>query len=283
MMRVTSECLPCLQRLIEMTVNAASPAHEIRERAASHAWGLVERMKEGPLSPAHLANRFYPLIKAICNNADPFARRKHNEMIVASHLAEKYAPSENASLKECITFSVQGNAIDFFRPIQYLEKSLLDPAPFAIDETELLEERLAGGKQRILWLGDNAGEVFFDVPVLRFLSRKGHRVLYAVKGDAVQNDVTLEDLRKWPEVLSVLDVIETGAATVGMELDRASEEFLRVFESSDIVVAKGMGHYETLDELDDPRLFFLLMAKCGPVARSLGTPLGRFAGLFARS
>jgi uncharacterized protein with ATP-grasp and redox domains len=272
-----------LQRLIEMTVNAASSAPEIRERAASGAWGLVERMKEGPLSPAHLANRFYPLIKTICNNADPFAHRKHNEMTMAFHLAERYAPPENASLKECITFSVQGNAIDFFRPIQYLEKSLIEPAPFAIDETELLEDRLAGGKQRILWLADNAGEVFFDVPVLRLLSRKGHRVLYAVKGDAVQNDVTLEDLRRWPEVLSVLDVIETGAATVGMELDLASEEFLQVFESADIIVAKGMGHYETLDEMDDPRLFFLLMAKCGPVARSLGAPLGRFAGLFARS
>ena len=31
-----------------------------------------------------------------------------------------------------------------------------------------------------------------------------------------------------------------------------------------------MGHFETLSHLPDPRLYFLLQAKCDPVARALG-------------
>jgi uncharacterized protein with ATP-grasp and redox domains len=46
-------------------------------------------------------------------------------------------------------------------------------------------------------------------------------------------------------------------------------------------VAKGMGHFETLGHLPDPRLFFLLQAKCLPVAQALGVSRGSF--IFARA
>jgi uncharacterized protein with ATP-grasp and redox domains len=37
-----------------------------------------------------------------------------------------------------------------------------------------------------------------------------------------------------------------------------------------------MGHFETMSHLTDPRLFFLLQAKCSPVAQALGVPRGSF-------
>lgn len=45
-------------------------------------------------------------------------------------------------------------------------------------------------------------------------------------------------------------------------------------------IAKGMGHYETLSELPKRRrVFYLLMAKCTPVARSAGIPKGEYAAM----
>jgi uncharacterized protein with ATP-grasp and redox domains len=51
----------------------------------------------------------------------------------------------------------------------------------------------------------------------------------------------------------------------------ASSEFKEALNSADLIVAKGMGYYESLPEnkLKVP-FFCCLKAKCGPVARSLG-------------
>ena len=42
-----------------------------------------------------------------------------------------------------------------------------------------------------------------------------------------------------------------------------------------------MGHFETMSHLADPRLFFLLQAKCAPVAQALGVEQNTF--VFTRS
>ena len=55
-------------------------------------------------------------------------------------------------------------------------------------------------------------------------------------------------------------------------LAKASPEFRQRFADADLILAKGMGHFETLAHLDDPRIFFLLQAKCRPIAAALGVP-----------
>ncbi len=49
--------------------------------------------------------------------------------------------------------------------------------------------------ERVLYLADNAGEVFFDLPLVRWM-RQWASVAYVVKAAPVQNDVTLEDVRR---------------------------------------------------------------------------------------
>ena len=48
---------------------------------------------------------------------------------------------------------------------------------------------------------------------------------------------------------------------------------LKVLDGADMVIAKGQGNYETLDELGD-RAFFILKAKCDHVAQALGVKNG---------
>jgi hypothetical protein len=69
------------------------------------------------------------------------------------------------------------------------------------------------------------------------------------------------------------EVMTTGTATPGVIFTLASDEFKQAFEQADFVFAKGMGYYETLEELPARgRIFFCLKAKCAPVARSLKVP-----------
>jgi len=71
----------------------------------------------------------------------------------------------------------------------------------------------------------------------------------------------------------VAEVVENGARVPGTILSLCSQEFQERFESADLILAKGMGNYETLSEVPAP-IFFLLQVKCPVIGRDLGAPVG---------
>jgi uncharacterized protein with ATP-grasp and redox domains len=68
-------------------------------------------------------------------------------------------------------------------------------------------------------------------------------------------------------------VITTGTDSVGLALNEVSSEFREVYDSVDLVFAKGMGYAETLTEykLKKPHLL-LFRTKCNPVANFFSVP-----------
>ena len=60
----------------------------------------------------------------------------------------------------------------------------------------------------------------------------------------------------------------------------ASNEFAETFRAADIILAKGRGNFETLDE-NPEEIFFILKAKCLVVARALD--VGEGAIVFLRN
>jgi uncharacterized protein with ATP-grasp and redox domains len=159
-----------------------------------------------------------------------------------------------------------------------IKEGLAMPVEFAIDDIEKLERKLKKVKL-ILYLGDNAGEVFFDLPLVKKLEDVAS-VSYVVKESPVQNDITLDDLEKFGLRKKLPRVLSTGTDTPGVDMAMASAEFKAVFEAADLVLAKGMGYWETLSELPaQGKVFYLLKAKCKPVADSLGVALNSYVAL----
>jgi hypothetical protein len=138
-------------------------------------------------------------------------------------------------------------------------------------------QALEGPRGLLLYLADNAGEQFFDLPLVTCLRRLGWRVLYVVKGGPIQNDLTREDLYASGLGEALEPVLDTGSRLVGLDLNEAGPGFLAQWAAAQIILAKGMGHFETMSRLGDPRVFFLLQAKCAPVARALAVARGAFA------
>ena len=144
---------------------------------------------------------------------------------------------------------------------------------------------------KILYLTDNAGEIFFDVFVIKKLIEVGKEVVVSPKSAPVVNDATIEDLKEAGISASVdgCRVIPSGAY-IGLSLEEAGEEFLEVFcDARYLVIAKGMGNYEAISELEghdelglEGRLLYILRAKCEPVARSLGVNRGELVAQFVR-
>jgi uncharacterized protein with ATP-grasp and redox domains len=125
-------------------------------------------------------------------------------------------------------------------------------------------------------LTDNAGEIVFDTLLVEQLKNMGLKVYVAVKGGPVINDATMEDAEV-SGISKIADgVITTGTDAVGLILEEVSEDFLRVYESVDMIFAKGMGYAETLTEykLKKPHAL-LFRVKCTPVSNYFEVPKER--------
>ena len=75
-------------------------------------------------------------------------------------------------------------------------------------------------------------------------------------------------------------VIETGSDAVGVDWSAASNEFAETFRTADIILAKGQGNFEALDENPD-EIFIIFKVKCPVVARALD--VGEDASVFLRN
>jgi uncharacterized protein with ATP-grasp and redox domains len=90
-----------------------------------------------------------------------------------------------------------------------------------------------------------------------------------VRGNPVINDATLEDAAQ-VGLDNVCRVISNGFDAPSTLLEFCSDEFAEAYNNADLVISKGQGNFEGLMESRHPNEFFLLIAKCWPIANLLG-------------
>ncbi len=274
--KIFPECRACLESLVDLAVGLATPDPVLQERARQQALAIIAQDFHPEAISAVIANRFHRAIMEITGNQDPFLPRKQAETAQLAALFHRIAPSYDDDLESLLKLAVVGNAIDFFREEAEVHRDIQSRVEFAVNHLAQFRQMLPDPPGLILYLADNAGEQFFDAPLVSHLRRLGRQVIYAVKPEPIQNDVTRADLLASGLADALEPVVDTGARTVGLVLSEADPGFLELYEAADLIIAKGMGHFETMSRLADPRLFFLLQAKCGPVARAWGAAQGNF-------
>jgi len=280
-MRIQEECRDCLIRLVDLTVGLATPDANLKMAAKTAALAIIDEEFTPGAIPALIANRFHLEVQDITRNPDPFRSCKEAETAFLDRHFQDVAPGFPETLESLLELAVLGNAVDFFRSEQEVAREFSQRINFALYHLTAFQEELKQEPGLILYLADNAGEQHFDLPLVHHLRSLGWQVVYVVKGGPIQNDLTRADLEASGLHLPLEPVLETGARTVGLVLADTSPTFQEAFHRARVLVAKGMGHFETLSHLPDPRLFFLLQAKCRPVAQALGVPRGSF--VFARA
>ncbi|MBI4340256.1 MAG: DUF89 family protein [Chloroflexi bacterium] len=302
-MKIDTECPACLERLVHLTVDKATKDERLRRRAASAALETVRSLATAEKVPTQVAGEAQRVIREVTGNRDPYREWKDREMQQARRLACSAQQCYGDDVRSLLAISVLGNAIDFFKDPLVVEREMSRPINFAVDQTERIAEFLELARstlfmadenmdrlicfvpainlcvRRVLFVADNAGECFFDLPLVNEMGRV-MRVSYVVKKGPVQNDLAEEDL-----LLSGLyHELKAEIASVdnmpGLDVGQAPAEFREDFAAAELVVAKGMANYETLSELPaEGKVFHLLAAKCPPVARSLGVPVGSYVAM----
>ena len=273
-MRALDECFSCLKDLAYNTAKLSSNNAQERDVFFQKSLAYLNNNFSGNSIPTVLAGEMQRIIRQEANCKDPFADIKSKEMEAAGNLYKEFNTALTPNLDDLIKFAVKGNSIDFFVDIETLRKDVKQPVKFSRNDVSQLEKKLQDFSSQakdnyILYLADNAGECYFDLPLITKL-QSYFKVYYVVKSGPVQNDLTLNDLKNSGINQHFNNVIESGSDTPGLDINLASKEFMRLFYNSGLIIAKGMGHYETLPEIDLPAPTFLLMkAKCNPVASSL--------------
>jgi uncharacterized protein with ATP-grasp and redox domains len=230
-------------------------------------------------SPPEIAHLVHQRVKSITGDDDPYkeVKKKQNELALRyeSTLSVQIAEMSNP-LKAAMMFSAAGNAIDlapdcsipdiYKRYMEIISKGL------AWDDYGLFLKKLTQSKS-LLFLGDNAGEIVWDkVLIEELLDNFNIDIIYTVRGFPILNDVTMEDA-DFVGMDKLIKVISNGFDAPGTLLDRCSEEFLKHYHTSDLILAKGQGNYESLSGEDRP-IFFLLQVKCPVIAEDIRCDIG---------
>jgi uncharacterized protein with ATP-grasp and redox domains len=201
---------------------------------------------------------------------DPFIGEKKESNKKAMELLKVFEHSINYSdLHSLFVLSSAGNIIDSGIMFDYdIEKTMAETlqSRFSIDHFGIFRSKLKNAVS-ILYIGDNCGEIVFDMPAVRFLSELGKDVYYAVKSAPILNDALKEDA-EFAGINRYATIIETGSGFLGVNPDDSSGEFMELLNGADLVISKGQANFESLDEYPaiENRIFFILKIKCESIA-----------------
>lgn len=278
-MKFGYECADCLFRQAREAMDLSCDDEILKLEIINEIFNFLSEN----FSNDNNANRTASMMHHIIKNKTGCEDAYYNEKIKGNELALKYLPQVKEILKEQdnlenrVKISIIGN--------------MLDLAAFAIDEdiesyiNESLEndlvikhidefEKSLKKHDKVLYLVDNTGEIVFDRLLLEKIKEYGLNITIAVKSEPILNDACMAEA-----IEAGLDefgeIVETGCGTIGYVDSEISDEFREIFNSHEFIISKGMGNYEGFTEIDlsSKDIYFLLCAKCNPVARNIGINL----------
>ncbi|NJE00688.1 damage-control phosphatase [Thermococcus sp. JdF3] len=275
-MRIHYECIACAVNQAQKITEMSAGDFEKRRRAMLFVAGKLGELFGEDSIPAVSGGMLFLELYRFLGDDDPFSGYKETSTKLARRAAgDLGVPGD---FKTALKLAIAGNIIDFavgYDPSK-IEKDIIGVTgeELSIDHSDELLRALENAGV-LLYLTDNCGEVYFDRLLLKFIRGRfpGLRIYVAAKDGPIINDATVGDLLE-AGFDEFAGVVSTGSRLPGTPLEYASEEFRRIFNAADVIIAKGQANFETLSDLGDSRVFFLLKAKCPPIARELGVERG---------
>jgi damage-control phosphatase, subfamily I len=270
-MKAMDCCAGCLKGLAEKTVKLSNADTAV----LSDCYRIVDESWNVELTPPRIANRLLKHIKTETGVYDPYASAKRREFEEASGAIGRIKDRFPPSLAGAVKLSALGNSMDFFT--SHGDGFDTEGFRFSGDMDKIEETIYIRGKD-VLMVGDNIGDFLFDVPLVKFLEGKGKRVHYAVKEHPVQNDLSMADAVRFGFVQIFDNIISAGNNEVGMRREAMRGKIKDLWENKDaVVIAKGMGNYETMSEYRDGRpVIHIMKVKCSAVSRAVQQEIGTY-------
>lgn len=279
-MKINERCLPCLvNQVVKITQITNSINNEELYRKVFAYLSEIDFEKTNP----EIIGQVFKLVKAYLHNDDPYQsiRKNYNDLFLnqLEKLEKKIIDFESA-----VTYAIAGNIIDF-SPIHQDEHldvlsffERIDHYQYSIHDIEQLYKDITKSKQ-LLYIGDNCGEICLDLLLIKYIKKinPSLHICFATRGEPVVND-SIEEDAYYVGMDRYATIIHNGDCSLGTVLNRTSDAFLNVYDTSDLIIAKGQANYESLSE-EKKNIYFLLMVKCLVIAEYLKVPEKTFVCL----
>jgi len=286
-LRIKPECAICITRQVVDAAKEITDDEKERFKLISEGMKKINEVYGEFAVPAWMGTHVHRHIKKVSCKKDPYKKLKD----FANNFALKYlndveklleSPDPIERLRNKVKLSIAGNVIDFGPystdvNVEEKVKATLE-SDLRIDFTKALLEDVKNSKQ-VFYICDNAGEIVFDRPLIEELM-KYSKVIVSVKGDPILNDATYEDAVE-AGIDKITTVITSGTDVIGTSFEESSKKFVDEFNKSDVIIAKGMGNYESLSEYEETSknseklpIYYIFKAKCAPIAENVGVDEG---------
>ena len=282
------DCSACIMDSLKLIVPLLIPDENLQAEYFALAFRLISEGYKDRIEPAPLSIGMYQKLYTKAGNKDPFAEIKK----ISTEAALKALPTIDKIIeplqgierfRACLSAAITGNVIDFntggHEPDLDSLVEVFDSIQtegFAIDNSEHLWRSLNAHTGKLLFLADNAGEHILDIPLIRLIKDLGWSITYIVKGQAMINDVTIEEVRG-TEIEELAEIADSGAWAHGVPLQWVSKEFLQHVSDSDLVISKGQANIETFPEIQrnyNVETYYITRAKCAHISQAVGATKG---------
>jgi len=275
------DCLPCLLNQALRAARAATDDEHIHRQVVDAVAEMIPTFSPH-LKPPEITQQAYRVINSITGENDPFRRAKveaNNAVLAIYPKLEKMVSDSTDRLYTACKLAIAGNSIDLGPKFDYggidkLLDSISNSVSLAIDDYEKFTKSLDNCR-KLLYLGDNAGEIVFDRLLIEEIKRyRDIEVYFVVRGKPVINDATMKDALA-AGIDKVATIIPNGADAPATIISRCSPKLQTLLESADVIISKGQGNYEANDT-ETANIFFFLRAKCQLIAKTLGVKVGDY-------
>jgi uncharacterized protein with ATP-grasp and redox domains len=286
-MLLKPDCIPCILNMSLSYLRKLS----LSEEHVSDIYADILRLK--PLrgedwdltSPEVIEPIMMKIMTAVGNN-DPFSAEKEKQnrkMLALYPELQRMVKTAEHPLRTAAHLASLGNALDVMMvggavDIQKIIKEQL-VYPLQKIAFEILEKRIINSN-RILYFGDNAGEIVLDRLFIETIKEQHDTdIVFVVRSISTLNDATLKDSEQ-AGMVNLVRVIENGidGPVPGTLLHRCSGDVNTLFQKADLIISKGGGNFDTLDELPKERkskISYLLLSKCRPYETFFGVGMHR--------
>ena len=195
-------------------------------------------------------------------------KKEFNQLMLNMEVSiEDKIRKSNDPLEKALLYARIGNYIDF-AALSNVDQStvitLLDEkSSEALDEKEYKNflHDLSSAK-KLVYLTDNCGEVVLDKMAVKILKEQYPNldITVIVRGYPVVNDATMEDAEEIG-LTDLVKVIGNGSNVGGTWIPGINSESREVLYDADLIIAKGQGNFETLNDCG-LNIYYLFLCKC---------------------
>ena len=273
-MRTYPDCIPCFIRQSLEAARLVSSDESFHKKVLEEALAIAAELDYSKPPPI-MGRDIHRIIRQLSGVIDPYHETKVRSNTYISGLLpelKKIVRDSTDPFETALRLAVAGNVIDFGLNINLSRNDIQSTisqalsAPFNLETVESLRRALKGSRS-VLYIGDNAGEIVFDRLFIEIIQETlgPLEITFVVRGAPILNDATREDAVQAGIDKIAARVIDSGVDSPGTVLEDCSREFHAFLDSSDLVISKGQGNYETLSGIEQ-ETYFLLKAKCAAIA-----------------